>query len=403
MRAISLFSGAGGFDLGFQEAGLLPCISIDNDPTCRAVLRANFESVVPELGDVRCWTGRMIRDEAGIGASEIDVLFGGPPCQPFSIAGFWYSGETGRLADERSSTLVDMLRIAEELLPRAVVIENVPGFSFRGKAEGMALVERAFRRINRRHGTKYRPVSRILDSADFGVPQHRRRLFVVAFRDGRRFEFPRQTHGEGLRDYLTCWDAIGDIKVPQGDLRGLQVSGKWADLLPTIPEGENYLWHTARGGGVPIFGWRTRYWNFLLKLRKDRPSWTISANPGSAAGPFHWDNRRLSRAELMAIQTFPRDFRLDCDYASAQRLVGNSVAPLLAEVIGRALVCALRPEFELRSEEPALSVQVAKSKAPEAFVIEEVPDQFKVVAPPADHPGEGAGPGALRRAAANRA
>ena len=84
------------------------------------------------------------------------------------------------------------------------------------------------------------------------------------------------------------------------------MGGKWADLLPSIPEGENYLWHTARGGGMPLFGWRTRYWSFLLKLAKDRPSWTIQAQPGPATGPFHWTNRRLSVAGAVPPADLPR-------------------------------------------------------------------------------------------------
>ena len=90
----------------------------------------------------------------------------------------------------------------------------------------------------------------------------------------------------------------------------LAVRGKWADLLPSIPEGSNYLHHTDRGEGMPLFGWRRRYWTFLLKLAKNRPSWTIQAQPGPAVGPFHWSNRRLSVRELSRLQTFPDDVNI---------------------------------------------------------------------------------------------
>ena len=86
-------------------------------------------------------------------------------------------------------------------------------------------------------------------------------------------------------------------------------------LLPTIPEGQNYLWHTERGGGEPLFGWRRRYWSFLLKLAKDLPSWTIQAQPGPATGPFHWDNRRLSVREMARMQTFPDNVVIKGEYA----------------------------------------------------------------------------------------
>jgi hypothetical protein len=87
---------------------------------------------------------------------------------------------------------------------------------------------------------------------------------------------------------------IDRVPAPADDAQSLKVGGKWGDLLRSIPEGENYLWHTDRGGGLPLFGWRTRYWSFLLKLAKRLPSWTIQAQPGSAIGPFHWDTPNTS-------------------------------------------------------------------------------------------------------------
>src|SRR5690606_31433083 len=108
-------------------------------------------------------------------------------------------------------------------------------------------------------------------------PQLRMRFFMVGHREGQVFAFPSPTHaGPGKPDlpsYVTAWDAIGGLAVDSTE--DLRLRGKWADLVPSIPEGENYLWHTDRKGGLPLFGWRTRYWSFLLKLSKDKPSWTI--------------------------------------------------------------------------------------------------------------------------------
>jgi len=115
------------------------------------------------------------------------------------------------------------------------------------------------------------------------------------------------------------------------------VGGRWGDLLPTIPEGENYLWHTDRSGGYPIFGWRRRYWTFLLKLAKSRPAWTIQAQPGTATGPFHWKSRRLTGQELCRLQTFPDGLRFDCGRADAQRMLGNAVPSLVAEILAREI------------------------------------------------------------------
>jgi len=108
-------------------------------------------------------------------------------------------------------------------------------------------------------------------------------------------------------------------------------------LLPSIPEGENYLWHTDRGGGLPLFGWRRRFWSFLLKLAKAKPSWTVQAQPGPAVGPFHWRNRRLSARELCRLQTVPDAYEVVGDLRAAQRQLGNAVPSALAEVLARAI------------------------------------------------------------------
>src|SRR5260221_13645095 len=104
-----------------------------------------------------------------------------------------------------------------------------------------------------------------------------------------------------------------------------------------MPEGDNYLWHADRCGGKPLFGWRRRYWSFLLKLAKARPSWTIQAQPGPAIGPFHWDNRYLSMRELCRLQTFPDDVHVVGTRASIQKQLGNAVPSLLAEVMAREM------------------------------------------------------------------
>jgi DNA (cytosine-5)-methyltransferase 1 len=116
----------------------------------------------------------------------------------------------------------------------------------------------------------------------------------------------------------------------------LALKGRWANLLPSIPEGKNYLWHTNRGGGKRLFGWRTKYWSFLLKLAKNQPAWTIPAQPAQNAGPFHWANRQLRTSEMLKLQTIPSNIFVAGTRADRQRQIGNAVPSLLAEAIGRA-------------------------------------------------------------------
>jgi DNA (cytosine-5)-methyltransferase 1 len=327
-------------------------------------------------------------------------VIGGPPCQPFSKSSYWASGDAKRLDDERADTLSAYLRIIEDTQPQVMLLENVYGLAYRGKDEGLARILTGIEAINARSGTEYKPTWKVLNAASYGVPQQRERVFIVASRDGRNFSFPKPTHArpEALEPeqepYRTCWDAIGDLpRHPNNDT--LSAKGKWAELLPTIPEGENYLWHTRRGGGLPLFGWRTRYWNFLLKLAKDRPSWTIQAQPGSATGPFHWESRKLSTLELCRLQTIP-DLMIGASRTEAQRMLGNAVPSLLAEVLAREIAVQLldQPAY---LHPPTLLPPVRPNLPP--------PEPVRLVSRPylaliddhEDHPGTGRGRRAMQR------
>lgn len=337
MAAISLFTGAGGLDYGFEAAGFRTSVALEIDAQCCETLKRNRKWPVVNR-DIDQVSTEELLDAAGLGVGEADVLIGGPPCQPFSKSGFWASGEAKRLKDPRANTIEAYLRVLAEARPRAFLLENVEGLGFRGKDEGLALIQERLGVINREHGVDYKASIGVLNAADFGVPQLRKRVFVVGSRDGLDFEFPKPSHGPDSATqaaYLTAWDALHDLAKPTTP--ETRMNGKWADLLPTIPAGTNYLWHTDRGGGEPLFGWRRRYWSFLLKLSPSQPSWTIQAQPGPATGPFHWENRRLSAREMARLQTFPDDVEISGSLADAQRQLGNAVPSLLAEVLAREI------------------------------------------------------------------
>ncbi len=275
--------------------------------------------------------------------------------------------------------LAQYLRVLGDVRPRAFLLENVPGLAFSGKDEGLRHLLRGINKVNKRTGTKYQVACHRINAASYGVPQVRERFFLVGFRDGQAFQLPppiRSPLGNpdsDLPPYITAWDAIGDLDSNQRD-DSLAAAGKWGALLSSIPEGQNYLWHTARGGGAQLFGWRTRYWSFLLKLAKDRPSWTIQAQPGPGVGPFHWRNRRLSIPELCRLQTFPADIRFECGLTEARRLVGNAVPSLLAEVLAcqirRQLVANARVRKSFR-----LAVQ-SRDAVPAPEPVRRVPKKF---------------------------
>ncbi|HPS80099.1 MAG TPA: DNA cytosine methyltransferase, partial [Thermoanaerobaculaceae bacterium] len=234
------------------------------------------------------------------------------------------------------------------------------------------------------------------------APSACERVIVIGSREGTTFRFPAPTHGEVTGDELltaveplaTAWDAIGDLEAD--DDPGLAVRGRWAELLPSIPEGENYLFHTDHGQGLPLFGWRRRFWSFLLKLAKGRPSWTIQAQPGPAVGPFHWRSRRLSVQELGRLQTLPEGYRVLGNLASVQRQLGNAVPSALGEVLARAIRRQLLGDVEVDSRPTLIPARRLPVPGPEP--VRPVPERYlHLVGEHAPHPGTGQGYAASER------
>jgi DNA (cytosine-5)-methyltransferase 1 len=298
--------------------------------------------------------------------------------------------------------------VLEAALPEAMLLENVKGITATRKHvthryEALDLLRSALRRINRRHGTAYEPVALVIDAAEYGVPQHRERVFVFAARDGTELTPPDPARGPVARRangraaverFATAWDALYDLDDPEFD-PALRPLGRWADLLSSIPEGANYLHHTPRGSGEPLFGWRTRYWSFLLKLAKARPSWTLQAQAGSATGPFHWRSRRLTTRELARLQCFPDDWEVMGGITSVRRQLGNAVPPPVGELLGTAI---RRQLFGHRTRSKAPLTPALRFDCPPPEAILPVPERYLALrGEHDDHPGPGLGPGAVGR------
>jgi DNA (cytosine-5)-methyltransferase 1 len=336
--AISLFSGAGGLDLGAERAGVTVRAAVEMNKDAALTMEKNFPDLTgPVLqNDILKTPTAQILEAAGLGAGERpDLLIGGPPCTPFSKSGFWLEWKREGL-DETASLLQEYTRVLREAKPRAFVLENVYALTYNNKASRPAFL-RLLKEIDE---AGYEYDHKVLNAADFGVPQLRPRLFVVGVPKGETLpELPQPTHGGAWerrtigtadRPHVTAGEALtGVVADPEPSEK---LSGQWGHLLPGIPPGENYLHYTAeRGHADPVFKWRSRYWSFLLKLDPDRPSPTIQAQPGPNVGPFHWENRRLRIAEIKRLFTFPDEFEFVGNRSSVQAQLGNSVPPLLAQ------------------------------------------------------------------------
>lgn len=404
MKVLSLFTGAGGFDLGLEAARfeIAGCLEVDKDAT--ATIRMNRPRWPCMSGDIHEQTPARLLGSFQLEPRKLTILTAGPPCQPFSKSGFWATGTTRRLEDPRSRTLSAVIELVDFALPDIMLIENVKGISLNGQNDVIGLIQAGLERINGKNRTLYRLQILNVNASNYGVPQVRERTFLFAHREGEQLRLPEPTHvatpasaNSHVDRLTTAWDAIGHLDSSGFD-EAIRARGKWADLLPSIPEGHNYLWHTERGGGSPLFGWRTKFWTFLLKLAKARPSWTLQASPGPSTGPFHWRNRLLSIEEICRLQTLPSGYTIYGSYSSARRQVGNAVPSAIGELLGfeirKQLFCEAAPDElslipKLRDDCPA-----PEDIAPVA------PKYFVLLGKHPAHPGPGLGPGARRMAPA---
>lgn len=362
MKAISLFSGAGGLDLGCEAAGFCTVAAVEWDGVARATMLKNRDSFFPALNDACLLTdvveviGEELLHRIDMERGQIDLLHGGPPCTPFSKSGYWL--EYKRLgADPKASLLDEYVRLLNEIRPKAFLMENVFGLAYRNQNEP---VFDRYREAVRSAGYSFS--HRVLLAADYGVPQLRQRLLCVGVRadllDSHPadwvFAWPEPTHA-GPHETRKHWDCHLPTHVTAGEvLAGLDdetnppepeelISGTYAKQLRRVPPGENYLFFTAkRGHPKPEFKWRSRYWSFLLKLHPDRPSPTIQGQPGPWVGPFHWESRRLRVAELKRLMSFPDGFVVTGTRREQQLQLGNAVPPRFAEAITFSIAAELR-------------------------------------------------------------
>lgn len=333
IKTISLFTGAGGLDIGFHSAGfeILACVEIDGNYCI--TLEAN-------KGKGRTFGARtriLREDVRKFDAAEyadlgVQCIIGGPPCQTFSAAGRRSGGVLGT-SDARGRLFSAYCDILDIIKPRVFVFENVYGLPGANQGGPWREIVRAF------SARGYTLEADVLDAADYGVPQHRERLIMVGYRDGD-FQFPAPTHGPDSptgHKLVTVREAIAELQDPKekdhDDLGGL-----YGHLLPLVPPGLNYAFFTREmGHPEPIFAWRSKFHDFLYKVDPDCPCRTIKAKPGKFTGPFHWKNRHFTIEELKRLQSFPDEYVIVGNYGRAVEQIGNSVPPSLAKAIATSV------------------------------------------------------------------
>ena len=329
MRTLSLFSGGGGLDIAFHDCGFEIVQMVELEAKYVQTLMHNSQpGKWLENSQALCID---IRDFIPTPDLNVDFIIGGPPCQTFSAAGRRAAGVAGT-SDARGTLFQEYVRILKMLQPKGFLFENVYGITGAQKGEAWQEIQTAFKQAG------YTIHFRVLDAADYGVPQHRERLFIVGLREGN-YLFPYPTHGPdstGGEPFYTAGEAVEGADIADADTG---IGGRYGHLFTDIPPGLNYSFYTEEMGHPnPVFSWRSKFSDFLYKADPTRPVRTIKAQGGQYTGPFSWENRRFTLAELKRLQTIPDSYKLVGNRQVCIEQIGNSVPPQLGRILALSIL-----------------------------------------------------------------
>lgn len=352
--AIDLFSGCGGLSLGVRRAGFNVAAAIELDDVAAATYESNHPETHVLVRDIRSVTASQLL--AKVQGRPVDLVMGCAPCQGFCSLTAKHHRE-----DPRNRLVLEMARLVEQIRPRAVLMENVPGVLTRGAnlfEEFLAHLQDA----------GYVAEARIVQMADYGVPQQRRRLVLLAGR-GFKIPIPKATHarapkpGSGLKPWVTVREALAGIPAAPS------LTSAWRRGGP-----RSFNWHVVRDlqqrtkarlkAAKPGETWLsideslrprchqdgyTGFTNVYGRMAWDQAAPTITAGCTTPCkGRFgHPDRRRMtiSVREAATLQTFPKSYRFETDEMDrACEMIGNAVPPRFAAALGRAIGQALSDE-----------------------------------------------------------
>lgn len=350
--AVSFFTGIGGLMLGFRNAGFRLLGSYDMKNSVEKNLQLNFPDVRHFRADVSELSIADVRKHLGV--PQVDVVFGGPPCQGFSIFGrrrFVNTRNHRPEDDERNEVSLKYIDLAVGLQPKVIFLENVKGFvsTPRGSTSYIALVEKKLRRAG------YVPEYRVINCAEHGIPQARERLILVAYRQGLVFEWPEPKFfaepKAWQKRFVSVGDVISDLMDPSShsdEFSHVPMNHKElvVERYKLIPEGGR-----LPEGGLPEHlqkGYRSdkvkNYSHVYKRLVMDAPATTMV--PGHNAFPVHPVlHRTLTVREAARIQTFPDWMRFIGTRQQQCTLVGNAVPPLLAEIFAANIAKSIKGNY----------------------------------------------------------
>ncbi len=370
--ALSLFSGAGGMDLGITQSGFDIVASVEQDPYCCETLRSavdleNFKTTVIE-DDIKNIDPQQLMNELGLQIGKLDLLFGGPPCQPFSQI-----GKKRGLEDERGLLLFQMTRFAEVFQPKVILIEQVKGLLSAHDRNGKkgAIFQLLLTKLEK---LGYVSKWKVINAANYGIPQLRERVFIIGTKEFNGFKFPEPTHIpklqpsllNNLHSFVTVGEAISGLGQPEIK-NGRDHQRKDSHVDPT-PDGDRF-----RINGVPEGSYLAAQVHHLPKeqikgltkkdttkfLRTSRFSPSKTLRGGEIF--FHpTENRYLTPREYMRIQGFPDSYLLKGHIRGRSgrvrnldqyRQIANSVPPPVAKMLAQEIYHRLLCQKSLNSSD----------------------------------------------------
>lgn len=362
LKAISLFTGAMGLDLGVEKAGFEIRAAVELNKSACETIRLNRPKLPLFDEDISCVSGNDLLKAGKIKKGELDLLVGGPPCQSFSTA-----GRRRSLTDSKGDCIFEYIRLLEELQPKAFIMENVRGIlSSKVQLDGLEIIDDDGNKkvincdypvqeyiLKRMIELGYNADYRLLNSADYGVPQKRQRVFFIGTKIDKELEFPNPTHfqnpSRGQKRWRTFEDVISELNkkgvekhhyneytgnrkkymemIPQG-------GGNWRDLSEEdakVAMGKAFY---SGGGKVGFFR--------RIKLNEPTPTLLTSPIHKSTMLGHPIENRPLSIEEYMAIQQFPYGWKLPESLSAQYMLIGNAVPVGLAYAVANEVAKHLK-------------------------------------------------------------
>lgn len=370
--ALDLFSGAGGFSLGMTNAGIDVVAAVEFDEKIALTYMENHPDTLMINQDIKNIPtskfdniydpekNQIVLDEVLPNESkQIDIIFGGPPCQGFSMAGRRIRNNNLYLEDERNLLFMEFWRMVKAFKPKVFIMENVPGILSFDEGKFKEEIEMKFSELG------YHVSSKVLSAEKFGVPQKRKRAIFIGNRMGldSNLLFPIETHDES--NYVSVWDAISDLPILESGegeepteynsppineyQRKLRLGSdgklynhvasfhtkKTIDILKMVKPGQTMKDLPAK------YQTKSVHSGAYGRMLKNEPSYTLTTriNTPSVGRITHpVNNRTITPREAARLQSFPDYYRFIGDITTIGMQIGNSVPPILAEAIGRRVI-----------------------------------------------------------------